>query len=101
MWGRRRKHGTRLSRLLALSRLDEAIMQAEQQQQQSEPEPVPYPPASSPAPDVPAARPSLNTQDVPVDNSAGPETAKDPAPQRHQGLPVQRSRDGTRHGSFG
>ena len=100
MWGRRRKHGTRLSRLLALSRLDEAIMQAEQQQQ-SEPEPVPYPPASSPAPDVPAARPSLNTQDVPVDNSASPEAAEDAAPQHHQGLPVQRSRDSTRHGSFG
>lgn len=102
MWGRRRKHGTRLSRLLALSRLDEAIMQAEQQQQQqSEPEPVPYPPASSPAPDVPAARPSLNTQDVPVDNSAGPQATEDAAPQHHQGLPVQRSRDSTRHGSFG
>jgi hypothetical protein len=90
MWGRRRKRGTRLSRLLALARLDEAITRAEQ-------DPIPYPPA----PDVPAARPSLSTQDVPVDNSAGPEAAEDPAPQRHQGLPVQRSRDGTRHGSFG
>ena len=100
MWGRRRKHGTRLSRLLALSRLEDALARAEQQQE-SETEPVPYPPASGPALDVPAARPSLNTQDVPVDNSAGPEAAEDAAPQHHQGLPVQRSRDSTRHGSFG
>lgn len=101
MWGRRRKHGTRLSRLLALGRLEDALARAEQQQQQGEPEPVPYPPASGPAPDVPAARPSLNTQDVPVDNSAGPQATEDAAPQHHQGLPVQRSRDSTRHGSFG
>jgi hypothetical protein len=101
MWGRRRKRGTRLSRLLALGRLEDALARAEQQQQEGEPEPLPYPPASSPAPDVPAARPSLSTQDVPVDNSAGPDAAQDPAPQHHQGLPVQRSRDSTRHGSFG
>jgi len=100
MWWRRRKHGTRLSRLLALGDLEDALARAEQQQE-GEPEPVPYPPASTPAPDVPAARPSLNTQDVPVDNSAGPEADKDAAPQHHQGLPVQRSRDSTRHGSFG
>jgi hypothetical protein len=99
MWGRRRKRGTRLSRLLALARLEDALARAEQQK--SEPDPIPYPPASSPAPDIPAARPSLSTQDVPVDNSAGPEAAEDAAPQRHQGLPVQRSRDSTRHGSFG
>ena len=101
MWGRRRKHGTRLSRLLALGDLEDALARAERQQQQGDPEPVPYPPASSPAPDVPAARPSLNTQDVPVDNSACPEAAEDAATQHHQGLPVQRSRDSTRHGSFG
>jgi hypothetical protein len=54
---------------------------------------------------VPAARPGLRAEDVPVDNSAGPaaDTAaeEDATPQHHQGLPVQRSRDGTRHGSFG
>jgi hypothetical protein len=103
MWGRRRKRGTRLSRLLALGRLEDALARAEQQQ--GEPEPVPYPPASSPAPDVPAARPSLRAEDVPVDNSAGPaadtDAKEDPAPQHHQGLPVQRSPDGTHHGSFG
>jgi hypothetical protein len=104
MWGRRRKRGTRLSRLLALGRLEDALARAEQQQE-GEPEPVPYAPASSPAPDVPAARPGLRAEDVPVDNSAGPaaDTAaeEDATPQHHQGLPVQRSRDGTRHGSFG
>lgn len=85
MWGRRRKRGTRLSRLLALGRLEEAMARVEQQQEEEEeegePEAVPYPPASNPAPDVP------------VDNSA--------APQHHQELPVQRTRDSTRHGSFG
>jgi hypothetical protein len=90
MWGRRRKRGTRLSRLLALGDLEDAMARAEQ-------EPVPY----RPAPDVPAARPSLNTQDVPVDNSAGPIADEEAPPQPHQGLPVQRSRDSTRHGSFG
>jgi hypothetical protein len=94
MWGRRRKRGTRLSRLLALGDLEDAMARAEQ-------EPTPYPPTSSPAPDVPAARPGLNTQDVPVDNSAGPVADKEAPPQHHQGLPVQRSRDSTRHGSFG
>jgi len=93
MWGRRRKRGTRLSRLLALGRLEEAMARAEQQQQEGEPEAVPYPPAGRPAPDVPAARPGPFAQDVPVDNSA--------APQHHQELPVQRTRDSTRHGSFG
>jgi hypothetical protein len=84
MWGRRRKRGTRLSRLLALGRLEEAMARAEQQQEEEEegePEAVPYPPAGHPAPDVP------------VDNSA--------APQYHQELPVQRTCDSTRHGSFG
>ena len=66
----------------------QALARAEQQQ--GAPEPVPYPPASIPAPDVPA------------DNSAGPAANdEDPAPQPHHGLPVQRSRDSTRHGSFG
>jgi hypothetical protein len=54
---------------------------------------------------VPAARPSLWAEDVPVDNSAGPaadtDAKEDPAPEHHQGLPVQRSPDGTHHGSFG
>jgi hypothetical protein len=106
MWGRRRPRGTRLSRLLALGRLEEAMARAEQQQEEEgEPEAMPYPRASNPAPAVPAARPGHFAQDVPVDNSAAP--AADPAaeadaaPQHHQELPVQRTRGSTRHGSFG
>ena len=97
MWGRRRPRGTRLSRLLALGRLEEAMARAEQQQEEGEPETAPYPQASDPAAAVPAARPGLLAQDVPVDNSAGPAAA----PQHHPELPVQRNRDSTRHGSFG
>jgi hypothetical protein len=100
MWGRRRKRGTRLARLLALGRLEEAMARA-QQQEEGEPEVVPYPPAGHPAPDVPAARAGLLAEDVPVDNSAGQAAEEDATPQHHQGLPVQRTRDGTRHGSFG
>ena len=101
MWGRRWKRGTRLSRLLALGRLEEAMARAEQQQEEGGPEAVPYPPASSPAPDVPAARPGLRAEDVPVDNSAGPGAEEDAAPQHHRELPAQRTGDSTRHGSFG
>ena len=97
MWGRRRPRGTRLSRLLALGRLEEAMARAEQQQEEGEPEAVPYPRASNPAPAGPAARPGLLPEDVPVDNTADPAAA----PQRHQELPVQRTRGSTRHGSFG
>jgi hypothetical protein len=107
MWGRRRKRGARLSRQLALGRLEEAMARAEQQEEGAEgkPETVPYPPASNPAPDGPAARPGLRAEDVPVDNSAGavagPGAEDDEAPQHHQELPGQRTRDSTRHGSFG
>ena len=108
MWGRRRRRGTRLSRLLALGRLEEAMARAEQQQEEeeeSEPEAVPYPRAGNQAPDVLAARPGHFAQDVPVDNSAGPASGpaadEDAAPQHHRELPVQRTRDRTRHGSFG
>jgi hypothetical protein len=97
MWGRRHKRGTRLSRLLALGRLEDAMARAEQQQEGGEPETASYPRPSNPAPAVPAARTGLRAQDVPVDNSAGPAGA----PQHHQDLPVQRNRDSTRHGSFG
>ena len=101
MWGRRHKRGTRLSRLLALGRLEDAMARAEQQQEEGEPETAPYPRASDPAPAVPAARPGLLAQDVPVDNSAGPAGEAAGAPQHHHELPVQRNRDSTRHGSFG
>ena len=105
MWGRRRPRGTRLSRLLALGRLEEAMARAEQQQEEGEPEAAPYPRASNPAPAGPAARPGLLPEDVPVDNSAapaaGPAGEADAAPRRHQELPGQRTRGSTRHGSFG
>jgi hypothetical protein len=105
MWGRRRKRGTRLSRVLALGRLEDAMAQAEQQQDEGEPETAPYPPAGNPAPAVPAPRPGLRAEDVPVDNSAapaaGPAADADAAPPHHQELPSQRTRDSTRHGPFG
>jgi hypothetical protein len=105
MWGRRHKRGTRLSRLLALGRLEDAMARAEQQQEGGEPETASYPRPSNPAPAVPAARTGLQAQDVPVDNSAGPASGpaadQDADPQYHPELPVQRTRDRTRHGSFG
>ena len=101
MWGRRRKRGTRLSRLLALGRLEEAMARAEQQQEEGEPEAVPYPPASNPAPDVPG-RPAWPTTHRTCRSTTAPaRAAEDAAPQHHQELPVQRTRDSTRHGSFG
>jgi len=72
MWGRRHKRGTRLSRLLALGRLEDAMARAEQQQEEGELETAPYPRASDPA----------------------------AAPQHHPELSVQRNRDSARHGSF-
>jgi hypothetical protein len=101
MWGRRRKRGTQLSRLLALGRLEEAMARAEQPQEEGEPETAPYPPAGHPAPDVPGDQPGLLAEDVPVDISAGAVAEEDAAPQHHQKLPVQRTRDSTRHGTFG
>jgi hypothetical protein len=97
MWGRRRNRGARLPRQLALGRLEEAMARAEQREDGA-PEAVPY---NSPAPDVPAARPALLAEDVPVDNSACPVAEEDAGPQHHQELPVQRTGDSTRHGSFG
>jgi len=117
MWGRRRKHGGRhprnqLSRQLSLGLLEDAMAHAEQQQEEDEAgsEPVPYPQAGHPAPAaaggrrssaVPPARPGLRDEDVPVDNSACPPAGQDETPQSHQGLPAQRGKNSTRHGSFG
>ena len=101
MWGRRRKRGARLSRQLALGRLEDAMARAERQPAEGEPETVPYPPASNPAPDGPAARPGLLAEDVPVDNSADSAAEDDAASQHHQELPAQRNRDSTRRGSSG
>ena len=103
MWGKRRKRCARLPRQLALGRLEDAMARVEQQQKADEPEPVPYPRASTPAPAAPAPRPGLLSADVPVDNSAGPESSpagQDPAPRQRE-VPAQRTGDSTRHGSFG
>ena len=105
MWGRRRKRGTRLSRVLALGRLEDAMAQAEQQQDEGEPETAPYPRAGHPAPAVPAPRPGLwartcrstTAPPQPLDPAAD----ADAAPRHHQELPSQRTRDSTRHGPFG
>ena len=88
------------------------MARAEQQPEEDEagPEPVPYPRAGHPAPAaaggrynsaVPPARPGVQDETVPVDNSTGPDAGQDETTQSHQGLPVQRSKDSTRHGSFG
>jgi hypothetical protein len=103
MWGKRRKRCARLPRQLALGRLEDAMARAEQQQKAGQPEPVPYPRASTPAPAVPAPRSGLLPADVPADNSAGPESSpagQDPAPRQRE-VPAQRTRESTRHGSFG
>jgi hypothetical protein len=101
MWGRSRKHGTRLSRQLALADLQDAMAQAEQEGEDTgDLDPVPYPPASAPVPDIPAARPGLRAADVPVDNSSGPGPEEGSGPSQRE-LPAQRTRHGTRHGSFG
>ena len=105
MWGKRRKRHTRLSRQLALGLLEDAVAQVEQQQEEAEPEAVPYPGAlylEAPYLEAPAASPDqadLRPADVPVDNSAEPAAAGDPAPQRE--LPARRTGDRTRPGSFG
>jgi hypothetical protein len=96
MWGRRRKRGTQLERLLALGRLEEAMARAEEQE--AEPEVLPYPEG---APAVPPDRASgLSCSGVPVDNSAGPAADEKPSPQV-QDLPAQRTGDSERHGTFG
>ena len=103
MWGKRRKRCARLPRQLALGRLEDAMARAEQQRKAGQPEAVPYPRASTPAPAVSAPRSGLLPADVPVDNSAGPESSpagQDPAPRQRE-LPAQRTGESTRHGSFG
>ena len=106
MWGKRRKRRTQLSRQLALGLLEDAVARVEQQQEEeAEPEPVPYlgapyleaGPAASPDQ---ADQVGLRPADVPVDNSAEPAAAEDPAPPQRE-LPARRTTDRTRHGSFG
>jgi hypothetical protein len=103
-WGKRKKRGTRLSRQLALGLLEDAMAQAEHPQDEGEPDSAPYPPAGHAPPSVPAARPGLLAEDVPVDNSAGPVPApagEEGSAPRHRDLRAQRTGENTRHGSFG
>jgi hypothetical protein len=110
MWGKRKKRGSRLERQLALARLEDAMGRVQRQLQQEEEgelEAIQYP--GVPAPSLPpeqSGASGLRDADVPVDNSAGPV----PSPAGSEGkpenpppgqLPVQRSKGGSRHGSFG
>ena len=102
MWGKRQKRYVRLSRRRALGLLAEMMARAEEHQVDAEREAVPYP-AGNPAPAVPPAREGLLAADVPVDNSAGPESVsadENPSPQQRH-VPAQRTGDGARHGTFG
>jgi hypothetical protein len=73
MWGRRKKpkRCSRLSRQLALGRLEDALARVEErEQQQPEPETTPYPGAPA-RPAAPSGRGDLQAGDVPADTSAG------------------------------
>jgi len=99
MRGKRKRGRGRLPRQLALGLLEDAMGRVQQQESESEEgEPaVPHYPGAVPRP---AAPPGLRTADVPVDNSTGPEPA-DPETPRLGDLPRSRTRDRTRHGTFG
>ena len=99
MRGKRKRGCGRLPRQLALGLLEDAMGRVQQQESESEEgEPaVPHYPGAVPRP---AAPPGLRTADVPVDNSTGPEPA-DPETPRLGDLPRSRTRDRSRHGTFG
>ena len=102
MRGKRKKRCGRLPRQLALGLLQDAMGRV--QQQESEPgegEPaVPHYPGAVPPPAAPPEPSGLRAAGVPVDNSAGPEPA-DPETPRLGDLPRSRTRDRSRHGTFG
>jgi hypothetical protein len=101
MWGKRRKRRTRLQRQLALGLLEDAMGQVQQPCEPGEDEStVATYPGSPPAPAAPPARGDLRTADVPVDNSAGRGSADTPAAPQNE-VPVQRTRDSTRHCTLG
>ena len=99
MRGKRKRGCGRLPRQLALGLLEDAMGRVQQQESESEEgEPaVPHYPGAVPRP---AAPPGLRTADAPVDNSTGPEPA-DPETPRLGDLPRSRTRDRSRHGTFG
>jgi hypothetical protein len=99
MRGKRKRGCGRLPRQLALGLLEDAMGRVQQQESESEEgEPaVPHYPGAVPRP---AAPPGLRTADVPADNSTGPEPAEPETP-RLGDLPRSRTRDRSRHGTFG
>ena len=98
MRGKRKRGRGRLPRQLALGLLEDAMGRVQQQESESEEgEPaVPHYPGTVPPPEPPG----LRAADVPVDNSAGPEPAEPETP-RLGDLPRSRTRDRSRHGTFG
>ena len=111
MWGKRKGRCARLPRQLALGLLEDAMGRVERQQEagEGEPDAVRYPGAVPPA--APADPHGLRAAGIPVDNSAGPEpppaadssAADDPDPVTPpQGqLSARRTRESTRHDTFG
>jgi hypothetical protein len=100
MWGKRKKRCGRLPRQLAHALLEDAMGRVQQQESESgegEPPAAPYP-GALPPPAAPPDPPGLQAADVPVDNSAGPEPAD---PKLLRDLPGPRTRQRSRHGTFG
>jgi len=99
MWGKRKKRRGQLPRQLALGLLEDAMgrVQQPQEPEDSEPTTTTYS-GPVPAPAAPPAHADLRAADVPVDNSAGPEPAD---PMLLRDLPKPRTRERSRHGTFG
>jgi hypothetical protein len=94
-WGKRKRRGTQLSRLLALGKLQDAMARAEEQLGSSDP--VPHPdadrPADSPEPDAMlAADASVGRSDQPSASEPTPDLATPdlPTPDLPTQLPAQR-----------
>ncbi len=106
-WGKRKRRGTQLSRLLALGRLQDAMGRVEEQQGSSAPVPHPadagrpagapeqdamlaadgsagrgdQPPASEPAPDLNGQLPAQRRPGRPAPRPAGPDSSVPPSPR--------------------
>ena len=106
MWGKRKKRRARLSRQLALGLLEDAMGRVQQPREQGGDEPAaPYPGASPPLAG-PASQPGMRAGDVPVDNSAGPESPAadddpDPVTPPQRQRPARGTGDSSRHGTSG
>lgn len=84
-WGKRKRRGTQLSRLLALGRLQDAMGRVDEQQGSSDP--VPHPDADRPADS--AEQDAMLAADGPAGRSDQP-SASEPAPDLKGQLPTQR-----------